>query len=463
MALETYEAALGYLFSATDYEKMQRVRYNADTFNLDRMRRLLERLGSPERGLRCVHIAGTKGKGSTAAMVHALALGCGLRAGLYTSPHLVDIRERIRVGREEIAPEELRLLIEAARPHMDEMQAAGDAPTFFEIFTALALRHFADVRTDLAVVEVGLGGRLDATNVLAPDVAVITAISFDHMSQLGDTLAAIAGEKAGIVKPGVPLVSQPQPAEALGVIQAACRDADAPLVLIGREVTWSWTPAKTEGRLGGRLTVRTPATTYDDLFIPLMGEHQALNACAAIVAAERARPLAGRLTPAVVREALRSVRWPGRMEHVPGTPEVILDGAHNQASVERLAEGLARHFPGRRLVVVFGAAADKDLDGMMAALAERMPEAALVFTKSNNPRSADPANLASLFAGHGGRDAQTAPAVAAALQAASRLAEPDALVVVTGSLYLVGEVKQLLAAGLPGSTHNDRFEGLPAP
>ncbi len=444
MALETYQAALDYLFSATDYEKMQRVRYNADTFSLDRMRRLLERLGSPERGLRSVHVAGTKGKGSTAAMVHALALGCGLRAGLYTSPHLVDIRERIRVGRDEIALEDLRLLIEAARPHMDQMRAGGDAPTFFEIFTALALRHFAEVRTDLAVVEVGLGGRLGATNVLAPDVAIITAISFDHMSQLGDTLAAIAAEKAGIVKPGVPLVSQPQPAEALGVIQAACRDAGAPLVLIGREVTYVWAPAAEAGRLGGRLTVRTPTTTYDDLFIPLMGEHQALNACAAIVAAERARPLAGRLTPAVVREALRNVRWPGRMEHVAGAPEMILDGAHNQASVERLAEGLARHFPGRRLVVVFGAAADKDLGGMMAALADRLPEAALVFTRSNNPRSADPANLAALFAAHGGRDAETAPDAASALQAATRLAETDALVVVTGSLYLVGEVQRLV-------------------
>ena len=211
------QAALRYLFSATDYEKMRRVRYNADTFSLDRMHRLLEALGSPHRRLRAVHVAGTKGKGSTAAMVHRLAAACGLRAGLYTSPHLVDIRERIQVGDAMIEPDDLAALIRRARPHVDRMRARGDAPTFFEIFTALAFDHFARQAVDLAVAEVGLGGRLDATNVLRPEVAVITAISLDHTAQLGHTLAAIAAEKAGIVKPGVPVVSQPQPAEAARV------------------------------------------------------------------------------------------------------------------------------------------------------------------------------------------------------------------------------------------------------
>jgi len=501
--LDTYEAALEYLFTVTDYEKMQHVRYNADTFSLDRMRSLLERLGSPDRALRTVHVAGTKGKGSTAAMVHALALGCGLKAGLYTSPHLVDIRERIRVGRpsrasgssdDNIAPEDLQRHVQALRPHIERMRAEGSTPTFFEIFTALAFAHFAAVKVDLAVVEVGMGGRLDATNVLVPDVAVITAISLDHMAQLGDTIEQIAAEKAGVVKPRVPVVSQPQEPAVIAIIEDACRRHGAPLIRVGRDVTYTWEPAVEGGRMGGRLSVTLPAgIAYNDLFIPLMGEHQAVNACAAVAAARRAAPMVGRLTPKVVRESLARLQWPGRMERVAGPPEMILDGAHNRASLERLAEGLARHFPGRRQVVVFGAAADKDVDGMLAALVERWPGAAVLFTRTASPRAADPADLAARFTkklsqnqcsrvpppsdvawgcrgsgiqhpqtsfgggtlrseivpkqdGPGGLQAEVAPDAATALAAAARLAGRDGLVVVCGSLYLVGEVKAGLSA-----------------
>ena len=448
MALDTYAAALDYLFSATDYEKMQRVRYNADTFSLDRMRRLLLMMGSPERRLRSVHVAGTKGKGSTAAMVHAIASACGLRAGLYTSPHLVDIRERICVGGEDISPEDLRRCIVAAQPHIDARRAAGDGPTFFEIFTALAFAHFAAAGVDLVVAEVGLGGRLDATNVLVPDVSVITAVSLDHTEQLGGTLQAIAGEKAGIVKPGVPAVSQPQDPEALAVIEAACRAAEAPLILVGRDVTYRWEPAVDGGRPGGRVTIHTPAACYADLWVPLMGEHQAINAAAAIAATERVGVLTGRMTPDVARRALAGVSWPGRMELVAGRPDVLLDGAHNRASMERLVEGLERHFPGRRMALVFASAADKDIDGMLAVLARKTPGVPVVFTRSHNPRATVPADLAARFTRAGGARAETCDDVAAALAAAKRLVPPDGLVVVCGSLYLVGEVKGLPAAGV---------------
>jgi dihydrofolate synthase / folylpolyglutamate synthase len=447
MVLDTYPEALEYLFSTTDYEKMQHARYNADTFSLDRMRRLMARLGSPEQALRSIHIAGTKGKGSTAAMIHALALHCGLKVGLYTSPHLVDLRERIRVGRDDISPEDLRRLIWGARMHIERMKAEGDAPTFFEILTGLAMRHFVDIKVDLAVMEVGLGGRLDATNVLVPDVGVITAISFDHMAQLGDTLAAIAAEKAGIIKSRVAVVTQPQADEVMDVIEDACRKAGSPLIRVGRDVTYRWEPVCDASRCGGMLSVQMPGATYDDLFIPLMGEHQALNACAAIAAARRVAPMAGRLQPKIVREALAAVRWPGRMELVRGTPDLLLDGAHNRASMECLAEGVACHYPGRRVVVVFGAAADKDLDGMMEAVADKMPAAAMLFTRTSTARAADPADLAARFVkAGGGGGAQTAPDVAAALKTAVGLAGTDGLVVFCGSLYLVGEVKKLLAS-----------------
>ncbi|HET6441407.1 MAG TPA: folylpolyglutamate synthase/dihydrofolate synthase family protein [Phycisphaerae bacterium] len=443
MGLDTYEAALNYLFGATDYEKMQRVRYNADTFSLDRMGALLGALGSPERRFRSVHVAGTKGKGSTAAILHALALEGGLRAGLYTSPHLVDIRERIRVGREDIPAEALRALVADAQPHVDRMRAAGDPPTFFEIFTALAFRHFADEAVDLAVVEVGLGGRLDATNVLRPDVSVVTSVSMDHTHQLGRTLESIAAEKAGIVKPGVPVVCQPQRPEAMAVVERAAQDARAPLTLVGRDVTYTWAPAE---RAGIRLAVRTPHAAYDDLFLPLLGEHQAVNAATAIAAAERAGPLAERLTPERVRGGLRRVHWPGRMELVPGRPDLLLDGAHNRASMERLMEGLAQHFPGRPRVFVFASAADKDVDGMLAVLAEKGGGAPVVFTRTDNPRAADPVDLADSFRARGGRGAETAVDTPAALEAARKRVARGGLVVVCGSLYLVGEVKALVSS-----------------
>jgi len=493
VSLDTYEAALRYLFTATDYEKMQRVRYNADTFSLDRMRAVLEALGSPEGRFRSVHVAGTKGKGSTAAILHALALECGLKTGLYTSPHLVDIRERIRVGRDDIPAEALRALVADAQPHVERMRAAGDPPTFFEIFTALAFRYFADEAVDLAVVEVGLGGRLDATNVLRPDVSVLTSVSIDHTHQLGGTLERIAAEKAGIIKPGVPVVCQPQRPEAMAVIERATQRAGAPLLRVGLDVTYTWAPAE---RAGIRLAVRTPHAAYDDLFLPLLGEHQAVNAATAIAAAERAGPMAAQaagryvtpspsmgegggeggaggtdqahpphpslsrernvppggrgwavqpLSPEVVRAGLRRVHWPGRMELVPGRPELLLDGAHNRASMERLMEGLAQHFPGRPLVFVFASAADKDIDGMLAVLAQKGGGAPVVFTRTENPRAAAPADLAARFAGRGGGGAETAPDTGAALETARKKTPSGGLVVVCGSLYLVGEVKTMPA------------------
>ena len=444
MTRNDYDAALRYLFSATDYEQMRRVRYNADTFSLDRMERLLAALGSPHRRLRTVHVAGTKGKGSTAAMIHALALASGLWAGLYTSPHLLDIRERIRVGPRAVSRAELAERIRAAQPHVERLRRDGDAPTFFEIFTALAFDHFARAEVDLAVAEVGLGGRLDATNVLLPDVAVVTAISLDHTAQLGNTLAAIAAEKAGIIKPGVPVVCQPQPEEAERVIEEACRRAAAPLVRVGCDAAYTWSPGERDGRPGVCLEVRTPREAYEGLFLPLMGAHQALNAVTALVAAEHVPILADRLTPEGVREAFRSIDWPGRMEYVPDAPVVVLDGAHNRESIERLAEALAAHFPGRRTAVVFGAAADKDVDGMLAAMADRLPDACVVFTRTNTPRAAAPADLAARYRAAEGKDAETAPDVAEALARARDAARPDGLVVVCGSLYLVGEAKARL-------------------
>jgi dihydrofolate synthase/folylpolyglutamate synthase len=273
-------------------------------------------------------------------------------------------------------------------------------------------------------------------------VSVVTSVSIDHTHQLGGTLERIAAEKAGIIKPGVPVVCQPQRPEAMAVIERAARRAGSPLLTVGRDVAYTWAPVQGTGI---RLAVRTPHAAYDDLFLPLLGEHQAVNAATALAAAERSGPFAERLTPERVRGGLRRVRWPGRMELVPGRPDMLLDGAHNRASMERLMEGLAQHFPGRPRVFVFASAADKDIDGMLAVLAETGGGAPVVFTRTENPRAAAPVDLAARFAGRGGRGAETAPDTGAALDAARRKAPAGGLVVVCGSLYLVGEVKTLPA------------------
>ncbi|MFO8014845.1 MAG: cyanophycin synthetase, partial [Phycisphaerae bacterium] len=236
--------------------------------------------------------------------------------------------------------------------------------------------------------------------------------------------------------------SQPQPAEAARVIERACREAEAPLVRVGRDVTYAWSPAERGGRPGVRLAVRTPAAAYEDVFVPLMGEHQAVNAATALAAAERVPALAERLTPDRAREALARLRWPGRMQYVPGAPATLLDGAHNRASTERLLEALAAHFPDRRTAVVFGAAADKDVDGMLEVLAGGRAWAAVVFTRTNHPRAAEPDDLARRYTRLGGAGAASGADVHEAMRCARDAAGDDGLVVVCGSLYLVGEVME---------------------
>ncbi|KKK57658.1 hypothetical protein LCGC14_3052260, partial [marine sediment metagenome] len=236
--IRTYDAALKYLFSHTDYERMLRVRYNTDTFSLSRMRSLLKKLGDPHKSLRAVHIAGTKGKGSTATMLAEMLQACGHKVGLYTSPHLVDIRERIRIDGEMITQAALTRAINVVAVHVDRMTRSK--PTFFEIFTAIAFKHFADSGVDVAVLETGLGGRLDSTNVIKPLVVGLTSISLDHTHQLGNTVKAIASEKAGIFKAGVPAVSVPQVPEAESALRNAARRAKTPLLFTGQNIDFSY-------------------------------------------------------------------------------------------------------------------------------------------------------------------------------------------------------------------------------
>ena len=421
--MRTYSQALDYLASFINYERQRPAIYSAEMLNLDRMRALLRRLGDPHRSFSAIHIAGTKGKGSTSAMIESIVRTAGYRAGLYTSPHLHTFRERMRVNGELISPDDFAARVDDIEPHA----AATEGITWFEIMTALAFSHFARSRVEVAVVEVGLGGRFDATNVLAPRVSVITSLSMDHMSWLGHTLEQIAFEKAGIIKPGVPVVSAPQPTEAMAVIERAAADRAAPLTVVGRDVIVERTAAALEGQ-------QFRIDQGDVLHIPLLGSHQVMNAVVAVTAVQLCDQLA--CSRASVADGLQSVRWPGRFEVARREPPLVFDGAHNADSAGKLAETLGEVFPGQRWTLVFGASADKEIDKMLDALLP--PAERVVVTRARNARAADLELIAELAT-----ERRPGVEVAATVREALTLAlEGNGPVIVTGSLFVVAEARE---------------------
>ena len=441
-----YQEALDYLFATTDYERMSTYRYDLTTHDLARMEALLAELGRPHRRLPVIHVAGTKGKGSTALMLAAVFRSAGLRVGLYTSPHLVDLRERIVVDGSPISPQDFCREMNQVAEAVETVGArfAEHPPTFFEIITALALLHFHREAVGLAVVEVGLGGRLDATNVVAPLASVITTVSIDHTVQLGGTLRAIAAEKAGIIKPGVPLVSGPQEPEALEIIEERARGAGAPLLLVGREV--EVTGVRALEPPGLEFDLRAARGWRRGLRLGLLGPHQATNAAVAVAAAEQAAGRGGLpLTEEAVERGLGRVRAPARVEIVAEEPTMVLDAAHNPASGRALAEALAFHFGSRPVVLLVGMAADKDVAG---TLREVLPLArAVVATTNLSPRSAKPEDLAQLAREAGCREVHAEGDVPKAFALARQLCQPGEMLVVTGSFYLAGAVRRLLEQG----------------
>jgi dihydrofolate synthase/folylpolyglutamate synthase len=412
----SYSDALRFLNTFTDYERMASPAKPGD-YTLDRMRRLLAQLGHPERAFLSLHIAGTKGKGSTAHLAEAILREAGYRTGLYTSPHLVDMRERIRLDGGPVSEKDFTWAMSEMEPELRRLR-----PTYFETMTAAAFLIFARERVDYAVVEVGLGGRLDATNVILPAACAITTIDYDHMDKLGHTLREIAGEKAGIIKPGVPVVSSPQAPEARRVLLARARPFFPRFRVRSRGDVLRFTAEGRAARYGCAL--------------PALGEHQAANAATAIALVESS---GARISPAVVRRALGKVRLPGRVERVGRRPWVIVDAAHNPVSARALVAAL-RSLPRRRTILVFGASADKDVDGMLRVL---LPGADLaIFTRAASPRAAAPSEL---LRKAGRRPAVAAGSVARALAMARKAAGPRDAVVVTGSFYIAGEALALLS------------------
>ncbi len=379
-----YQAALDYLYSFVDYSMQRNWSFQPDQFELGRMHALAAALGNPHLQYPIIHIAGTKGKGSTAAFCSTALRAAGYSVGLYTSPHLDDFTERIQVDGVPISHAEFVALIERLRP----VVAAIPRLTTFEISTALAFAHFADRGVTAAVIEVGLGGRLDATNIVTPLVSVITSISYDHMAILGSTLAKIAAEKGGIIKPNIPVVIAPQQPEARQVFLELAAERRSPLVQVGLD--WGFAPLahSLAGQSMRLWPAGQPAETLD-LEISLLGAHQVDNAATAYAALQIARQQGlDRLSEKAIAAGFAHTIWPGRFEVLQLDPPLVLDCAHNRDSALRLRQALEDYFPGLPVRMIFGASEDKDIPGMLVELAPLLEEVTVV--KSFHPRAAQP-------------------------------------------------------------------------
>jgi dihydrofolate synthase / folylpolyglutamate synthase len=412
-------------------------------FGLENISALAAALGNPHLKIPCAHIAGTNGKGSTAAMLESVLRASGLRTGLYTSPHLERINERIRVDGEPISDEKFAAAWTHIRSPIESLMAAGKLaahPTFFECVTAMAFVAFADAGVDFVVYEVGMGGRFDATNIVQPAVAAITVIDFDHEAYLGHSIEAIAAEKAGIIKPGGWVVNSAQKPEARAVITRRCQEVGAQLVEV--EEVWNIGEAKVSG--GFYSTIVSPKDSPEtkiSIAPQLSGRFQLRNALtvatAARLLAERGLPLTGES----IERGVASARWPGRLERISSQPDVYLDGAHNPSGARELLKFWEENFAGRRIVLVYGAMRDKSVDEIAGLLFPRADS--VILTEPCQPRAVSAAVLAEITS-HLAADATKVAIVrdpAEALEHALRIAQLDDAIFATGSLYLVGDLR----------------------
>jgi dihydrofolate synthase/folylpolyglutamate synthase len=435
----TYQQAIAYLLQRTDYEKQTRLRYNVSTFNLGRMERLLSLLGNPHQKVHMVHIGGTKGKGSTATMLARMLEANNYTVGLYTSPHVVHLHERIAVNAEMVTEMEMRDLINRVHAPVEKMSKT-DPPTFFEIMTALAFMYFVDKAVDIAIIETGLGGRLDSTNVIQPKVVGITSLSIDHQQQLGTTIDQIAEEKAGIFKRGVPTITVQQEPAAMQVLRMQAMSMDAPLSVTGTDIDFSHRfETSREHGPHTRICLTTPTSRFEHLRVPLYGKHQAINCGLALAMLDKLKSFGYVIDNQKAADGLLKVSLTGRMEMIWHDPRILIDGAHNAASIQALMHAIGQNIPYDSMVVIFGCNSDKDVRGMLEMLQYGADK--VIFTRSNSVKAMSPEDLAEMYTEICGKMCQTAVSLGPALQLAKSAVSREDLICITGSFYLVGQAK----------------------
>jgi dihydrofolate synthase / folylpolyglutamate synthase len=444
-----YQRALHYLLEKANYESKLPAHYDARTCGLARIRALLSRVGNPQKKLRTVHITGTKGKGSTATMLARMLEADSYSVGLYTSPHVEDLRERLSVNNKMIGKRQLVDLLNRIYPPLQKL-ARADELTFFDIMTTLAFLHFADSQVDLAVIETGFGGGLDSTNVLTPEVVGITSLSLDHQHLLGPTIELIAAEKAGVFKPGVPVVTVNQNPKAMDVLQSRAVALDAPLSVVGRDIHYSYRyeTSRDEGP-HGRICLTTETSEFQHLRVPLHGEHQAKNCALALAILDKLKERGFAIDDEKASQGLSSVELPGRMEMIGNKPRVLIDGAHNAASIRALIRAVALYIPADSVVMVFGCNRDKDIEGMLNELQYGADK--VIFTGSDNPWSECPYDLMKRYSEKCGKMCQVAGNLEQALMMAQSGIGQEDLICITGSFYLIGAAR----------TRFDRHQTLP--
>lgn len=434
--IRTFRSSVKFLNSLTNYERVRKSQYNTNNFGLARISRLLAALGNPQRKFKSAHIAGTKGKGSTAAMLSEMVRACGVKTGVYSSPHLLDVRERIVVDGQMISEPGFAKAISAVSAIL--VNARVTSPTYFEVMTAAAFLHFAVEGVELAVVETGMGGRLDSTNVITPEVVGITSISFDHLAQLGTDLESIAREKAGIIKEGIPVISAPQRDNVRETLVKAAESANAPIRFSNEGVDFSYRFefSRSVGR-HARICLTTPNCRFEHLHVPLLGEHQAVNCSIALGMLDVLKGKGLPIDDQTAMNGLSNVSLAGRMQLISEDPRILVDGAHNAASIDALMRAIGQNITYDSMVVVFGCAKDKDISGMVRRI--QLGADKVIFTSTGSPRSADPVELAAEYAEKSGKMVQATATLDEAMQTAMGAVGKEDLICITGSFYLIAD------------------------
>ncbi|MEJ2649723.1 MAG: bifunctional folylpolyglutamate synthase/dihydrofolate synthase [Sedimentisphaerales bacterium] len=403
------------------------------------MEKLLSLLGNPHLKTPTVHIAGTKGKGSTATMLARMLEANNYKVGLYTSPHVLHLHERISVNSEMISENEMRDLLNRIYQPVEKLSKT-DPPTFFEILTAIAFMYFVDKEVDIAIIETGLGGRLDSTNVIHPKIVGITSLSIDHQTQLGSTLGRIALEKAGVLKRGVPAFTVQQDPEAMSVLKAQALAVKTDLIVTGSDIDFSHRfETSREHGPHTRICLTTPTSKFEHLRVPLHGKHQAINCGLALAMLDKLRSLGYNIDNEKAADGLSKVTLPGRMEIICHDPRIMIDAAHNAASICALIHAIGQNIPYDSMVVIFGCNTDKDVIGMLKELQYGADK--VIFTRSNSPKAASPSDLADMYTDICGKMCQYAPSLGQALQLANSAVSREDLICITGSFYLIGQAK----------------------